>query len=221
MNKTYRDDQGTSKVRHHRPVKGEESHPQAGSVAKEAVDDDVVWGDPAHPVEPRQGSEDITGEPVPDEAGSGSEEEEALTGHVFLVLLGVRLVQGVKQRRVDEGARPDHPRGPYEDSPGQAGNAISHELRGEADHQLIAESEVLLVEDFLRQQEIGGVGTQFNRLGHDSDDGVLLGVEWSRVQGPDISEGIKLGGGKSPFEESADREGKQLDNDTGQENGGN
>ena len=59
-------------------------------------------------------------------------------------------MQGVEQCRVDEGSRPDHARWPHEEFPEQAGEGISHELRGETDHYLVAESEVLPVEDVLR-----------------------------------------------------------------------
>jgi hypothetical protein len=93
-------------------------------------------------------------------------------------------------------------------------------LGGEADHDLVAESKSLVVEKFLRQQEICGVGTIFNDLGHHSDNGVLLDVERTGVQGPNVPEGVELGGGESPFEESAGREGKQLHNNTGHINGG-
>ena len=93
-------------------------------------------------------------------------------------------------------------------------------MGGEADHDLVAESELLAVEEFLRQQEIGGVSTKFDDLGHHSDNGVLLGIEWTGVQGPDVPESVEPGGGESPFEESTDREGEQLYNDTGHENGG-
>jgi hypothetical protein len=129
-------------------------------------------------------------------------------------------VQCVEQRRVDEGARPNHARRPHEESTEQAGNGISHELGREADHDLVAEPEALPVEEFLGQQEIGGVGAKFNDLGHDGDDGVLLDVEWTGVQGPDVAEGVELGGGENPCEESTDREAKQLHDDTGHENGG-
>lgn len=138
---------------------------------------------------------------------------------MFLILLGVRLVQGVEQCRVNEGARPDHARWPHEEPPEQAGDGIPHELGGEADHDLVAVSEVLLVEDFLRQQEIGGVGTKLDDLGHHSDNCVFLDVERTGIQGPDESEGVEPGGGKSPFEESTNGEGNQLHNDTGHKNG--
>ena len=139
---------------------------------------------------------------------------------MFPVLLVIRLVQGVEQRGVDDGARPDHVRWPHEESPEQAGKGISHELGGEADHDLVAESEVLPIEEFLRQQEIGGIGTKFNAFGHHSDDGMFLDVEWARIQGPGVSEGSELGGGENPCEETTDREGDQLENDTGYENAG-
>lgn len=96
MDETYGDDQGTSEVRNHCPVKSDESHPQTGGVAEEIVDNDIVWGDPAHPIEPRQGSEYVAGEPVPGEACGSGDNEETLAGHVLLVLQGVRLVQGVE-----------------------------------------------------------------------------------------------------------------------------
>ena len=49
---------------------------------------------------------------------------------------------------------------------------------------------------------------------------MFLDVEWARIQGPDAPEGSESGGGECPCEESTDREGKQLQNDTGHENAG-
>lgn len=139
---------------------------------------------------------------------------------MFLVLLGVGLVQGVEQCGIDEGARPDHARWPDEEFPKQTGKGIPHELGGEANHYLVAKSEVLPVEDVLGQQEVCCVGAKLDDLGHHGDDGVLLDVERSRVQGPDVTEGFEFGCWENPFEESTDREGKQLDHDTRHENGG-
>lgn len=132
--KTYGNDQRTSPIRNHRPIKGDESHSQTRNIAEERIDDDVVWGDPTRPVEPRQGCEDIAGEPVPDETGNGGDSEETLAGHMFLVPLGVGLVQGVEQCRVDESPGPDHARWPHEEFSKQASKGISHDLGGEADH---------------------------------------------------------------------------------------
>ena len=216
--RTYRDDQRTPPIRNHGPIKGDEAHSQTRCVTKEGIDGDVVRGDPADPVEPGQGGEDVTGKPVPDKAGGGGDGEEALTGHVFLVPLGIRLVQGVEQGRVDEGARPDHARWPNEVFPEETGKRISHELGGETNHDLVAKTEVLPVEDVLRQQEVCCVGTKLDALGHDGDNGVFLDVERAGVQGPDVAESFELCGWKNPLEESTSWESKQLDDDTRHEN---
>lgn len=72
----------------------------------------------------------------------------------------------------------------------------------------------------MRQEEIGCIGTKLDDLGHHSDDGVLLDIERTGIQGPDVTEGFEFGCWESPFEESTDREGKQLDDDARHENGG-
>lgn len=100
---------------------------------------------------------------------------------MFRALLIVRLVESVEQRRVDDGARPDHARRPHEESPKQASKCIAGKLGGEADHDLVAVSEVLVVEKILRQHEVAAIDTPFDGLGHHSDDGMLLDVEWTRI----------------------------------------
>ena len=127
---------------------------------------------------------------------------------MFRVLLIVRFVQCVEQRRVDDGARPDHARRPHEEPPKQASKGVARKLGGEADHDLVTVSEVLLVEKFLRQHEVAAIGTPFYGLGHHSDDGMLLDVERTRIQGPDVAEGFEPGGWESPLEEPTDWEGK-------------
>lgn len=49
---------------------------------------------------------------------------------------------------------------------------------------------------------------------------MLLDVEGTGIQGPDVTEGFEFGFWEGPFEESTNREGKQLDNNTRHENGG-
>ena len=58
---------------------------------------------------------------MPEETDGGSDDEETLTGHVFPVLLAIRLMEGVEQRRIDDSTRPYHARWLHEEFPEQAG----------------------------------------------------------------------------------------------------
>ena len=97
-------------VRDLRPVEGDERHSEAGVVAEELVDNDVLGRNPADPVEEREGLEDVAGEEVPAEGSQEHVGEEAFTGdttartHAAVVLR----VQGVEESASDEVRGPDH-----------------------------------------------------------------------------------------------------------------
>ena len=82
---------------------------QAAAITKQLVDYDVVRDDPAHPVEEREGLEDVSGEEVPARRGEESVEEEPLAADTSAithasVVLGV---QSVEQRTCHKVCRPN------------------------------------------------------------------------------------------------------------------
>ena len=75
---------------------------QTAAVAEELVDDDVVWHDPADPVEEGEGLEDVAGDEVPAGGAGEGDEEELLAAHAPAAAhAGVDLLV----ERVEEGAR--------------------------------------------------------------------------------------------------------------------
>ena len=107
--------------------------------------------------------------------------------------LAVVLVQRVEQRRVDESPRPNHTGRPDEESPQQAANREANNLRRQHKHDVIAEGQLLVVEDLLCGDDIGCVYEVRANVGHDCNHDVLLDVEWAWVKGPNKTEGAKLG----------------------------
>ena len=82
---------------------------QAAAITKQLVDYDVVRNDPAHPVEEREGLEDVSGEEVPARRREETVEEEPLATDTTAVTdTGVDLrVQRVEERTGDQVRRPD------------------------------------------------------------------------------------------------------------------
>ena len=118
-------------VRNLRPVKGDERHSQAAIVAEQVVDGNVLWSDPAYPVEkaeryvvrlsasgvlrPRAAPhtlEQVAGYEIPAERAEEGEEEEPLSREATTladscVLLGM---QRVEQRACHKVRWPNHRR---------------------------------------------------------------------------------------------------------------
>lgn len=127
--RAYRSDQRTANVGDHTPIKREETHAKTCLITKELVDDDVVWSNPACPVEYRERGEDIPGEPVPYEAANHGVYEESLARHVSRILFTIVSVKGVKQRAVNQHARVDHRGWPDQELANEARKREANELR--------------------------------------------------------------------------------------------
>lgn len=116
------------------PVECDDRHSEARDGTEELVDDDIVGGDPADPVEIREGAEDVAREEVPAEGTEEAVEEEAFTRDTTARTdTGVLLrVQRVEQGAGDEVGGPDHGRGLDEEA---ASNTTDREtnLREEGD----------------------------------------------------------------------------------------
>lgn len=208
------DYQGAPYVGNHRPVEGQETHAQSRGVAEQAVHHDVGWSNPAHPVEHAQAGPKEPREPIPHEAANSSDKEESLPRHVVLLPDAIGLMQGIEERRVDKGSGPDHTGRPHQELSCETSNRISHDLRRQDDHDLVAKPEGLPVEQLLRKEEIGRISTPLNDLGHDGDNSVFLYIEGTRVERPGVTKGFELCRGEDPLEELAHGEGNQLRNDT-------
>lgn len=112
MRETYGSNERAANEGDHTPVEGHNAHSQTGIDAEQSVDNNIVRGDPAHPAEHTEGSEEVPRNPVPGEASQERVEEEAFTGHMAIITLAVALVQSVEESRVDQSTRPDHTRWP-------------------------------------------------------------------------------------------------------------
>ncbi|KAH6607395.1 hypothetical protein Trco_003708 [Trichoderma cornu-damae] len=130
------------------PVEGDghEAVPVGG--AEDLVDDDVGRGDPADPGKGGQALEDPAGEPVPDEGAEADDEEE---------LVAADGPAAVEEGDVDQVGGPDHGGGPNQEAAGQAGQAVPGAQGGDAEEKLEGPAEVLLVEELLGQQDVGGI----------------------------------------------------------------
>lgn len=203
-------DQRTSDIRDHSPIKGKETHAQTRVRAKQLVDNDVLGCNPADPVENAQRGEEVTWHPVPDEGARQRDAEELLSRDVPFVVLTVTLMQRVEQCAIDERAWPDHARRPDEELAKQTTERETDDLGGEDEHDLIAEAELLGVEHFLGRDNVGGVGTTDDDVGHDSDDDVLFDVERAWVERPNVAESAEASGREDFREGLTQRQGRQL-----------
>ena len=64
---THGNDQRTADEGDHTPIKSEESHTKTSGIPEKLVDNNIIGGDPADPVEDTECSEQVTGQPEPAE----------------------------------------------------------------------------------------------------------------------------------------------------------
>lgn len=175
---------------------------------------------PADPVEDAQRGKEITWHPVPDEGARQRDAEELLSRDVPFVLLTVSLMQRVEQCAIDECAWPDHARRPDEELAKQTTEREADDLGGQDEHDLIAEAEVLGVEDFLGGDDVGCVGATDNDVGHDCDDDVFFDVERAWVKRPNVAESAEAGSREDSREGLTQRQRCQLSSNASDDDGG-
>lgn len=90
---------------------------QSTAVAEQLVDDNVVWRNPADPVEERERLEDVAGEEVPASRARKCDEEELFAPHTAAATHARvdLLVEGVEERARNQVCRPDCARGDVSD----------------------------------------------------------------------------------------------------------
>lgn len=163
---------------------------KACGVSEDLVQHHVGGCNPRDPIEVCEALCDPPREPVPDEAPKKHKEEVPISPDLPAVRLGwVRrsvVVQGIHQRGVGQGLGPDHSSRPDQEPPNNTGHAETKALGGNHKQHLKAPAEILLVEDLLRQQDVGRVGytSLDGNIGHHDNNRVFLDVERTRVEVP-------------------------------------
>ena len=100
-------------------------------------------------------------------------------------------MEGVEQRRVDERARPDHAGRPDDELAKKTTEGETKDLGSENQGNLVCESDILIVEHLLGEDDISGIGAADDHVRHNGDADVLLDVEWTWVEGPFNAEGAE------------------------------
>lgn len=185
-------------VGNHGPVKGEDAHAETRVCSEQGVDDNIVGGNPASPIEDAEGSEKEAWNPVPDEAANESNEEETFAGNVASVGFAKGLMKGIEEGGVDEGTGPNHAGGPDDVVTEEAAEGKANQLGREGEENLVGEGDILAIKDALCEGGICGVGTKPDDLSHDGDADMLLDRKRARIEGPFVAEGIE-GGGREEF----------------------
>lgn len=136
-----------------------------------------------------------------------------MAGNVVLLALAPRAMERVHQAAADKCARIDHARRPHEQLAIQARIGYTNELSREPEQDLVRVGELLLVIDLLDEEDTENVGCRPAHVGHGGDDGMLLDVKRTRVQGPFIAEGPEMGGWKSPRQQLPEWQDADLDDE--------
>ncbi len=138
-----------------------------------------------------------------------------------MVLTGVDLsVEGGEERSVTQVGRPDHGSGPHEPSTEETSHGETDELGAERQEDDVAEAPVEVVEDVLDGRDVGSVGTLVGDVRHDSDNGVLLDVERTGVEGEAAEGSLEDLGGEDLGHEDTHRVCEQLGDERGDGGGG-
>jgi len=106
--KTYGCNERATNEGNHAPVESKDTHSQSSVRPEQRVNNKVIRRNPADPVEHAQRREQVTRNPVPHKAARHRDAKELFARNVSTIALAVVLVQGVEQRRVHQGTRPDH-----------------------------------------------------------------------------------------------------------------
>jgi hypothetical protein len=76
---TYRNYERTANHGYGNPVECDQTHSETADRTKEAVYDDIIWSDPAHPIEHAESCPQIPWDPIPHEAAQTCDIKEALS----------------------------------------------------------------------------------------------------------------------------------------------
>lgn len=174
-----------------------------GNIAKDLVQDHIVWGDPRYPIKVGETLCDESGEPIPHKAARENIKEIPIPSDGPTIRLGGvcrRVVmQSVHERGVGQGLRPDHGSRPDQEAPHDTSHTKAKTLCCKHKEHLEAPAKVLLVKDLLGQKDVGRVGySSLNGdVGHHDDHSMLLDIERARVEVPLDPQSVKLAIGEN------------------------
>lgn len=129
-------------------------------------------------------------------------------------------MKSIEERRVDQGAGPDHAARVDEETADKTAQRETDQLRRESKHDLVCLAGRLVVENALRSNNIGRICAADNYVGHNGDQDMLFDVKRARIQCPCITEGVEVGGRENTLKSFAKGQSRQLSDDTGNENRG-
>src|SRR3569833_934706 len=179
------------------------TYPHAVVESDNAVQLNVVWVDPRHPVENTESLEEGIREPKVNKHSTEGNHEELVAGHGHHppegadhrpILAGL-LVEGVQQSDGGEGVRPDAVGRVDQELAADSGESIAEEVGRQADQDLVEEVASIALVEILREvldpDDVLGEGGRAGDGRHDGDQEMLLLGERTGVQavpGPEEGE---------------------------------
>lgn len=131
-----------------------------------------------------------------------------------MVRLAIRPVKSIEERRVDQGAGPDHTAGIDEETAKETTQRKADQLCRESKQDLVCATEVLVVEHALCSDNICRICAANNYVSHNSDQDMLLDVKRARVQRPGTTKGVEAGSREKTLKGFSKGQSCQLSDDT-------
>lgn len=135
------------------------------------------------------------------------------------VALSIVAVKSVEECGVDESTRPDHARGPHNELSEDSSKGEPKNLSSKADQEFICNAGFFTVEVPLSHNDIGGISTADDDVGHNRDADMLLNGEGSRVESPPVPKSVEHSFGENYFKAPTERQGDKLGDNASNING--
>ena len=196
----------TGETRDNTPIESDGHQTDVGLSTKKLVDNNTLWPDPDNEAEKGQEWSNVTWEPGIQKVCTGNDQEKSISSQFPSVSServgsGV-IVKGNHDRGRHKNGWPNHSSRPNKETASNSSNTKTEGLGRHGEKELVAPSELLLVEDFLCKKNINGVTHCSSGSSHGYNKGMFwfksvcspngrpvcrnrqltFHVEWSRVQ---------------------------------------
>ena len=202
------------------PVKSEDAHTQAIVDTKELVDDDIIGGDPADPVEVGESGEEIAGKEEEEKGGHAEIDivSVATEASAFAVLF---CVEGIEEGAGDQILGPEHTGWPHQEASAEACQTKACHLSCQDEGCGKAVAQFCAIVELCDDDGKESVGESDGDVCHHVDEGVLLDVPWAGVEGNFV--GTKTEGAGGAVSANGEGECEEFAYGMGEEeeNGGN